>query len=109
MTPGELEAIKAVTSIHRPKKADNVAECAFRDALNRIHIPLASTLLSRIYDACNAALDTGDHKGAAQLGALYFKACGLIKAPKSDAEVEALAKQLLSQMIAEAKARREEP
>lgn len=74
------------------------AEEAFREALEREHIPRACELLAAMF----AAGMNGDIKAAA----LWFKVCGLIQPPTNDAKIAETAKALLDGMIAEARARR---
>lgn len=75
------------------------AEVAFRRELEGKHIPKASKLLTKIYEAAEG----GDMKAAE----LFFKVCGLIRKPDDQATIQALAKQLLDGMLEEARARRE--
>ena len=75
------------------------AERAFRDALEKEHIPRASALLSQVFDAGMA--------GDARMAELFFKVCGLIKKPSDDEAIRRLATELLDGMIAEAKARKQ--
>jgi hypothetical protein len=76
------------------------AEKEFRAALEAEHIPKASALLGQVY--AQATLDVP--KGKTQMADLYFRVCGLIKKPRDDDQVAALAKNLLQNMIAEAQA-----
>jgi hypothetical protein len=55
-------------------------------------------LLASIYERAMA--------GDMQAAALFFKVCGLIKKPRDDDQIEALARQLLDGMIAEAREQR---
>lgn len=44
--------------------------------------------------------------GDANMAALFFKVCGLIKKPSDDATIQNLARELIDGMLAEAKARK---
>lgn len=77
----------------------SAAERAFRDALESEHIPQASALLTKVFDAGMA--------GDAKMAELFFKVCGLIKKPSDDEAIRRLATELLDGMIAEAKARKQ--
>lgn len=77
------------------------AEIEFKAALEAEHIPKANELLRVVYaDAIAGSIKDRE---------LFFKVCGLIKKPSDDAAIQETAKALLGEMIAEAKARREQP
>jgi hypothetical protein len=76
------------------------AEREFRAALESQHIPKASGLLAAVY--AQAMVDVP--KGKTQMADLYFRVCNLIKKPRDDDQVAALARNLLQSMIAEAQA-----
>jgi hypothetical protein len=71
------------------------------------HIPRASAALSALYDAGMVALADGDVIGGTKALETFFRICGLIRKPSDDAAIQETAKALLSEMVAEAKARRE--
>lgn len=75
------------------------AELEFRAALEAEHIPLASSLLRKVFEAGME----GDTKAAE----LFFKVCGLIQKPGEDAKIAETAKALVAEMIAQARLRRE--
>lgn len=76
------------------------SERDFKAALEAEHIPKASALLTKIYEQAE--------KGDMVAAALFFKVCGLVKKPSDDATVQALAKQLMDNMLAEVERRKHE-
>lgn len=81
------------------------AELEFRAALEEKHIPKASAALERMYEKGMEALEAGDLVGGEKLLMAFFKICGLIKKPADDAAIAEMAKSIIGEMLAAARAR----